>query len=233
MRVIIACEESQTLTKYFRDYGIECFSCDLKPGKINSDWHLQGSIFDYLHLGWDLMIAHPPCTFLTVTANKWLKDQPKRKSGKLVGEERRKARLEAIEFFMALYNAPIKHIAIENPIGCMSSVFRKPDQIVHPYYFGDSATKATCLWLKNLPPLQWNKTDNLFGKQTAVEPEVYTTANGKKYPKWSMIDAAKIKDLDMRSEFRSKTFDGLAKEMVIQWVDYLKLKNTKNEKTVY
>ena len=216
-RVLIACEESQTLTKYFREAGIICFSCDLKPGKINADWHYKGSVFDIINFGWDLMIAHPPCTYLTVTANKWLKDQPKRESGKLVGEERRKAREEAIQFFMDLYNAPIPRIAIENPIGCMSSVFRKADQIIHPYYFGDAATKATCLWLKGLPKLKWVKEDNLFEKATTVEPEFYTTATGKKYPKWSMIDAAKIKDLDMRSEFRSKTFEGIAKAIVEQW----------------
>lgn len=226
-RVLIACEESQTLTKYFREAGIICFSCDLKPGKVNSDWHYKGSIYDILNFGWDLMIAHPPCTYLTVSANKWLKDQPKRASGKLVGYERRLAREESIKFFMDLYNAPIPRIAIENPIGCMSSIFRKADQIIHPYYFGDSASKATCLWLKDLPKLKWVKEDNLFEKATRVEPEIYTTKSGKKYPKWSMIDAAKIKDLDMRSEFRSKTFEGIAKQMVHQWG--LKIKDLTKE----
>ena len=219
-KVLIACEESQTLTKYFRDDGIVCFSCDLKPGKINSNWHYEGDIFDIIDLGWDMMIAHPPCTFLTVTANKWLKEQPKRISGKLVGLERENARKDAAEFFMKLYNAPIPRIAIENPIGCMSTLFRRPDQIIHPYYFGDPATKATCLWLKGLKKLKWADRDNLFEVATSVEPEFYTTRTGKKYPKWSMIDAAKIKDLDMRSEFRSKTFPGIAKAMVEQWGNY-------------
>lgn len=216
MRVLIACEESQTLTSKFREAGIECFSCDLKPAKINADWHFQGSVFDHLDKDWDMMIAHPPCTYLTVTANKWLKDQPKRESGKLVGHERRDARAEAIKFFMALWNADIPRIAIENPIGCMSSVFRKADQIIHPYHFGDPASKATCLWLKNLPKLQWS-TGDLFADNTTVEPEYYTTKTGKKYPLWSMIEAAKIKDLDERSEFRSKTFPGIANAMVNQW----------------
>jgi hypothetical protein len=217
MRILIACEESQTLTERFRGIGHHAISCDLKPGKINSQWHYQGSVFDVLNDGWDMMIAHPPCTYLTVTANKWLKDQPKRDSGKLVGQERRDARTEAIEFFMALWNAPIQRIAIENPIGCMSSVFRKADQIIHPYYFGDPATKATCLWLKNLPKLQWQKHNDLFNHSTTVEPEFYTTKTGKKYPAWSMIETAKIKDLDMRSEARSKTFPGIADAMVNQW----------------
>ena len=216
MRILIACEESQTLTEKFRALGHEAISCDLKPGKINSDWHYQGSVFDILGDDWGMMIAHPPCTFLTVTANKWLKDQPKRASGKLVGQERRDARAEAIEFFMALWNAPISRIAIENPIGCMSSVFRKADQIIHPYYFGDPATKATCLWLKNLPKLQWSNHSDLFAESTTVEPEFYITKTGKKYPAWSMIEAAKIKDLDQRSEFRSKTFPGIANAMANQ-----------------
>jgi len=217
MRILIACEESQTVTERFRALGHEAISCDLKQGKINSEWHYQGSVFDIINDGWDMMIAHPPCTYLTVTANKWLKDQPKRQSGKLVGQERRDARNEAIEFFMSLWNAPIPRIAIENPIGCMSSVFRKADQIIHPYYFGDPATKATCLWLKNLPKLQWSNNADLFAESTAVEPKFYTTKTGKRYPAWSMIDAAKIKDLDERSEFRSKTFPGIANAMANQW----------------
>jgi hypothetical protein len=118
---------------------------------------------------------------------------------------------------MALWNAPIPRIAIENPIGCMSSVFRRADQIIHPYYFGDPATKATCLWLKNLPKLQWSNHADLFADPTTVEPEFYTTKTGKRYPAWSMIEAAKIKDLDERSEFRSKTFPGIANAMANQW----------------
>lgn len=225
MKVLIACEESQTLTALFRAKGIECYSCDLKPAKINPDWHLQGDVFGYIGMGFDLMIAHPPCTFLTVTANKWLKDQPPRKSGKLVGEARRQAQKEAIEFFMALWDLPIPHIAVENPIGVMSSVFRKPDQIIHPYYFGDPASKATCLWLKGLPKLTWSKVHTLFEEATAVEIEYYTSANGNKYDKWGMIEANKIKDLDLRAEFRSKTFPGIANAMVNQWTEFLTLKS--------
>lgn len=223
IRILIACEESQEVCKAFRALGYEAYSCDIQEcsgGKPK--WHIKGDVLNVIKDDWDLMIAHPPCTYLTVTANKWLKDQPKRESGKLVGEERRKAREEAIQFFMDLYNAPIPNIAIENPIGCMSSVFRKADQIIHPYYFGDAATKATCLWLKGLPKLKWVKEDNLFEKATTVEPEFYTMATGKKYPKWSMIDAAKIKDLDMRSKFRSKTFPGIARAMAEQWGAFLK-----------
>jgi len=217
MRVLIGCEESQTLTVLFRAAGHECYSADLKPGKINSEWHLQMDVFEAIKIVKpELGIMHPPCTYLTVTANKWLKDQPKRDSGKLVGKERRDARDEAIDFFMRMWNADIPRLAIENPIGCMSSVFRKPDQIIHPYHFGDPASKATCLWLKNLPKLQWSRGD-LFTDNTTTEPEYYTTKTGNRYPAWSMIEAAKIKNLDMRSEFRSKTFPGIAKAMADQW----------------
>jgi hypothetical protein len=218
MKILIGCEESQTLTKLYRQAGHECYSCDLKPGKINSEWHLQMDLFQAIDLiKPELGIMHPPCTFLTVTANKWLKDQPKRISGRLVGEERRQARNESIDFFMRIWNCSIPKLAIENPIGCMSSVFRKPDQIIHPYYFGDPATKATCLWLRGLPLLKWQKESDMFNTSTVVKPEFYTTKTGKKYPAWSMIEAAKIKDLDMRAEFRSKTFPGIAKAMVAQW----------------
>jgi hypothetical protein len=227
-RVLIGCEESQAVTKAFRALGFEAYSNDLKPCTGgHPEWHLQGSVFDVINDNWDLAIFHPPCTFLTVTANKWLKEQPPRESGKLVGIERQAAKKDAIGFFMALYNSNIPHIAVENPIGCMSSIFRKPDQIIHPNYFGDAATKATCLWLKGLPKLKWIKKDDLFDKKTYVEPEFYTTSTGKKYPKWSMIEAAKIKDLDMRSEFRSKTFPGIANAMAQQWGEYI-LRQTEN-----
>lgn len=218
LKILVACEESQAVTIAFRNKGHEAFSCDILPcSGGRPEWHIQGDVLEQLDKGWDMMVAHPPCTYLTVTANKWLKDQPKRVSGKLVGQERRNARQEAIDFFIAIYNAPIEMIAIENPIGVMSSVFRRPDQIIHPYYFGDPASKATCLWLKNLPKLKWDKEDNLFGEKTAVDAEYYTTASGRKYPKWSMIDAAKIKDMDERSNFRSKTFPGIAKAFADQW----------------
>jgi hypothetical protein len=218
MRVLVACEESQAVCIAFREKGHEAFSCDIQEcSGGHPEWHYQRDIFDVIGMGWDLMIAHPPCTYLTVTANTWLRDQPKRKSGNLVGEERRAAKQESIEFFLSLYNCNIKKIAIENPIGCMSSVFRKPDQIIHPSYFGDSVSKSTCLWLKGLPKLVHTKENNLFFNKTHVEPEFYTTATGKKYPKWSMIDACKISDLKERAKFRSKTFPGIAKAMADQW----------------
>jgi len=204
-RVLIACEESQTLTKYFREAGIICFSCDLKPGKINADWHYKGSVFDIINFGWDLMIAHPPCTYLTVTANKWLKDQPKRESGKLVGEERRKAREEAIQFFMDLYNAPIPRIAIENPIMhkyAKSIIRENQKQVVQPWMFGHTESKATCLWLKNLPPLvETNNVKEQFLKLPKKEAQrLHYASPGP--DRWKI---------------RSTTFQGIADAMAEQW----------------
>lgn len=207
MKVLVACEYSGIVRDAFTKRGHFAVSCDLLPTE-SPGWHYMGDVFDIINDGWDLMIAHPPCTYLTVTANKWLKEQPKRKSGNLVGKERLDAREEAVAFFMALYNAPIKKIAIENPIGCMSSRFRKPDQVVHPYMFGHPVSKATCLWLKELPIL--TATD-------IVNPEWHTTKEGRRYPKWSMIEAANIRDLKERAKFRSKTFSGIAEAMATQW----------------
>ena len=155
-RVLIACEESQTVCKAFRELGHEAYSCDIQEcsgGYL--EWHFKGDMFDVFekHGPWDLVIAHPPCTYLTVSANKWLKDQPPRKSGALVGEARREARREAIEFFMRIWNLPIEKLSIENPIGCMSSEFRKPNQVLQPWMFGHGETKATCLWSRGIPDL--------------------------------------------------------------------------------
>jgi hypothetical protein len=218
MRILIACEESQAVCKEFRLKGHEAYSCDLQEcSGGRPEWHYQQDIFDVIDFGWDMMIAFPPCTYLTVTANKWLKDQPKRESGKLVGKERRIAKIDAEDFFIKLFSSNIPKIAIENPIGSVNSII-SPNQIIHPYYFGDKVSKATCLWLKNLPLLMHSKTKDLFTNQiTHVQPEYYTTKTGKKYPKWSMIDAAKIKNLEERSKFRSKTFPGIAKAMADQW----------------
>lgn len=217
MRILCACEESQTVAKAFRAKGHEAFSCDVQPcSGGHPEWHYQQDVFEVINMGWDMMIAHPPCTYLTVTANKWLKDQPKRSSGKLVGAERRKAKEEAESFFLKLLDCGIPRICLENPIGSINSII-SPTQIIHPCYFGDATTKATCLWLKNLPMLVHYKQDDLFAKKTHVEPEIYTAKNGNKYSKWSMIDATKIKDLDERSKYRSKTFPGISAAMAEQW----------------
>jgi hypothetical protein len=198
MKILIACEYSGRVREAFRAKGHKVFSADFEPAEDNSPWHHQGDVFDILYSeNWDLMIAHPPCTYLTVSANKWFKDQPPRKSGALVGEERRKARVEAQAFFMQLMNAPIPNIAIENPIGVMSTYYRKPDQVLQPWMFGHGETKATCLWLKNLPIL--TPTNIVEGRE-----QIMHTKKGKPKgePGW---------------KFRSRTYQGIANAMADQW----------------
>lgn len=211
MRVLIACEESQTITAKCRANGIIAFSCDLKPAKINKDWHFQKDIFDVISYGWDLMIAHPPCTRLTVTANKWYKPEFADRFPNIAQE-----RKEAIDFFMKIANANIDRICIENPIGIMSSIYRKPDQIIQPYYFGDTERKATCLWLKNLPKLIHSKDNTLFDIKTHVNPEIIKFESGKTMSRCH-YESAKLPKNE-RSEVRSKTFDGIANAMCEQWV---------------
>jgi hypothetical protein len=196
MRVMVACEFSQTVCKAFREKGHEAYSCDILPSEGgHPEWHFQEDIFEVLKKErFDLMIAHPPCTYLTVSANKWYKDQPKRKSGTLVGEERRMARKEAIDFFMGLWEADVDKIAIENPIGVISTAFRKPDQVIQPWMFGHGETKATCLWLKNLPKLQ--PTNIVSGR----EQRLHELSNTK--DRWKL---------------RSLTYPGIAKCMADTW----------------
>lgn len=208
MRILVGCELSQTITIAFRAKGHEAFSCDLKQSTGGvPEWHLKGNVFDYVSQEWDMGIFSPPCTYLTVTANKWLKDQPKRKSGALVGKERRLAKADAYEFFMACWNFPIKKMCLENPIGVMSSLWRKPDQIINPWQFGHKEPKKTCLWLRGLPLLKHTKI---------VDPEYHITKSGKRLPKWYAY-ADKSKGQEYRADIRSKTFEGIAKAMAEQW----------------
>lgn len=206
MKVLIACEFSGVVREAFKSKGHDAWSCDILPTEIEGQ-HYQGDIFDILDQDWDLMIAHPPCTYLTVTANKWLKDQPVRKSGALVGVERRKAKEEASNFFMKLANTNIPKIVIENPVGCMSSQWRKPDQIIQPMDFGHPEPKKTCLWIKGLPLLK--------ATHKGIEPEYTLTKSGKKMATWYYF-AENIKGSN-RSKVRSKTFQGIADAMAAQW----------------
>lgn len=195
MRILLGCEESQAVCIEMRKRGHDAFSCDLLDcAGGHPEWHLKMDVFEAIKLGWDMMICFPPCTYLTVSANKWYKDQPLRKSGALVGEKRRAARIDAIDFFMRLYNCEIPKIAIENPIGVMSSKFRKPDQVLQPWMFGHGETKATCLWLNGLPKL--TVTNIVDGREQRI------------YRLWKSKDRAKL---------RSKTYLGIAKAMAEQW----------------
>lgn len=226
MNILVGCEESQAVCIELRKLGHNAFSCDLKPcSGGHPEWHIQGDVFEAIKGvmlvtqdgdlviidSWDMAIFFPDCTYLTVTANKWLKDQPARKSGALVGAERRKAKEGAIAFFLALANCNIEKIAIENPVGCLSSIYRKPDQIVTPMMFGHPEPKKTCLWLKNLPLL--------IATHEGIEPEYHTTASGKRLPKWYAY-ADKTKGQKHRAEIRSKTFPGIAQAMALQWAGY-------------
>ena len=216
MKVLIACEESQAVTKAFRELGHEAYSCDILPASGgHPEWHIQRDVFEVINEGWDLMVAHPPCTFLAVSGASWYY-HPEDKN--LPVEQRRPHpkypnramdREMAVGFFMALMNAPIERIAVENPIGIMSSRFRKPDQIIQPWQFGDSASKSTCLWLKNLPKL--TATD------IVDKGEVVTCSSGKSMPKWYADALYTANTKEERQTLRSKTFPGIAKAMAEQW----------------
>ena len=204
MRILLACEESQEVTKRLRAKGHEAFSCDILPcsgGK--PEWHLQQDVTELLKQKWDMIIAFPPCTFLTVTGNRWFNIE--RYGDKAI--KRHADRKEAIEFFMMFANADCDKIVIENPVGVMSSHYQKPNQIVNPYQFGDPFEKKTCLWLKGLPKL--NPTN-------IVEPPKRTEfASGKSMPTW-YADAWKLPK-EERAKLRSKTFPGIAEAMAEQW----------------
>ncbi len=211
MKILIGCEESQAVCKSFREAGHEAFSCDLKPCSGGyPEWHYKMDVFEAIKLkNWDMGIFFPDCTYLTCSAEWAYKEPPyhqKVKPGTLVGKERNRARIAASEFFMALYNCGIQKVAIENPIGVMSSIFRKPNQVIHPYNFGDDASKSTCLWLKNLPRLNGTKY---------TQPRI---VNGQK--RWAnQTDSGqnKLSPSDNRAELRSKTYPGIAAAMSDQW----------------
>ena len=201
MRVLVACEFSQVVTKAFRERGHEAYSCDLLPTEGNPKWHIQGDVIDVLNNGWDMLIAHPPCTYLTVTGNKWFKTEYKDRF-----PDRTEQRQSAINFFMLFAFAPIDKICIENPVGVMSTIWRKPDQYIHPYYFGEPHSKKTGLWLNNLPKLT---------PTNVVEPQFYIYKDGRRDPLWH-VDTMKLSATE-RTKARSKTFQGIADAMAEQW----------------
>lgn len=224
--ILIACEESQAITKEFRKRGFNAYSCDLQNcSGGHPEWHIVGNVLPLLkgynfmfktcdgkeHLvgKWDLIIAHPPCTYLTVSGNRWFNvDKYGDKARKRIAD-----RKEAMDFFMQFVNADCEHIAIENPIGVMSKAYRKPNQIIQPYMWGDMATKATCLWTKGLPNLipdttekpdldvVWEKkgADGRVRRMTAWEYECSCYSGAE------------------RQKMRSKTFQGIANAIADQW----------------
>jgi len=210
MKVLIACEESQSVTKAFRALGHDAFSCDILPcSGGHKEWHLQGDVFNYINQGWDLMIAHPPCTYLAVSGARHLYNKDKS-----LNIERHNNQLEALNFVQKLMNADIHKIAIENPISVISSKIRKPDQIIQPYWFGDLASKSTCLWLKNLPKLI---PTNMVDKGQFKEWVDKNTGKLKRQALWYYEALQQAKTPQERRTLRSKTFQGIANAMATQW----------------
>jgi site-specific DNA-cytosine methylase len=205
MKILVACEESQAVTIELRKLGHEAYSCDLlDQSGGHPEWHFQQDITELLKQKWDMIIAFPPCTYLTVTGNRWFNIE--RYGDKAI--QRHKDREEAIKFFMMFANADCEKIVIENPVGVMSSEWRKPNQIINPYQFGDPFEKKTCLWIKGLPP-------NLVPTDIVVPPKRTEFASGKTMPAW-YAEAWKLPK-EERAKLRSKTFPGIAKAMATQW----------------
>lgn len=235
LNVLVACEESQRVCTEFRKLGHNAYSCDLlNCSGGHPEWHFNHDVLEVIQNGggvlengkdayiegkWDLMVAHPPCTFLSVSGAKWYyhpddKDLPtKDRRPHPNFPNRHIDREDAKEFFLKLANVDIDHIAIENPIGVMNTCYKKPEQIVQPYMFGDSASKATCLWLKNLP--------NLMPTKIVDKGEYIVFKSGKKLAKWYSDGLTKTKNAEERRTWRSKTFPGFAKALAEQWSEVL------------
>ena len=184
MKILVACEYSGRVREAFRKLGYDAWSCDLLPSDDNSPYHIQGDVLELLDKGWDMMIAHPPCTHLAVSGARWFKDK-------------QQEQVEALEFVRTLLNAPIPKIALENPVSIISTKIRKPNQIIQPWQFGHGETKATCLWLKNLPELQ--PTNIVEGREQNIWRKKGVP---KGMPLW---------------KWRSLTFQGIANAMAEQW----------------
>jgi hypothetical protein len=201
VKVLVACEYSGTVRDAFISMGHEAMSCDLLPTDVPGP-HYQGDVFDIINQGWDMMIAHPPCTYLCVSGLHW----NKRVEGRDAKTD------EALEFVKKLLDAPIQRIALENPVGCISKRIRKPEQIIQPYEYGDDAAKKTCLWLKNLPKLR--PTDRVRGRKVK-------TPSGKIVERWSNqcdnYGQDKTPPSPDRWKIRSKTWQGIADAMASQW----------------
>ena len=199
MRVLVGCEYSGRVRNAFREAGHDAWSCDLLPSEDDSPFHIQGDVLPLLGQGWDLGIFHPPCTYLAVSGLHWNKRDPARAA----------KTEEALDFVRTLMSAPIERIAVENPVSCISSRIRKPDQIIQPYEFGEDASKKTCLWLKNL---------DLLTPTQMVAPRL---VDGK--PRWSnQTDSGqnRLGPSEDRWKERSRTFAGVAKAMAEQWGRY-------------
>ena len=208
MKVLIACEESQVVCMAFRERGHDAYSCDTQDcSGGHPEWHIKDDVLNHLDNGWDLMIAHPPCTHLAVSGARYFAKK------KADGRQQ-----SAIDFFMKFTETNIEKVCIENPVCIMSKVYRKPSQIIQPYYFGDEFQKTTCLWLKNLPPLRYGQEVQMaLGEIEPPRTEIVGKGdfvtygiNKTKMPKWIFENWG-------NGHARSKTFQGIAEAMAEQW----------------
>ena len=194
MKVLVACEYSGIVRDAFAAKGHDAWSCDILPTESPGN-HFQGDVLEHLDKGWDLMIAHPPCTHLAVSGARWFTE----------GKKPWSLQEEALDFVRKLLNAPIDKIALENPVSVISTQIRKPNQIIQPFEYGHDVTKKTCLWLKNLPNLKPTKI---------VKPDI-VLVNGKKMSKMH-YESFKLPSKE-RSKVRSKFYTGIAEAMADQW----------------
>lgn len=202
MKILIACEESQRVTTAFREKGHEAYSCDILPcSGGHPEWHLQQDVIPLLSEKWDMIIAFPPCTHLASSGARWFNE--KRRDGR---------QQQGIDFFMQFTNLKCEHVAIENPVGIMSTLWRKPDQIIQPWQFGHGETKATCLWLIGLLPLIATNIVNPDFMRKA-DGTYYTDKKGKKYSRTHYMS----RNNKNRARDRSITYSGVAKAMAEQW----------------
>lgn len=212
MNVLVACECSGRVKTAFRERGHNAWSCDLKPSEIPDDkFHYQCNIYDLLIEGgssrWDILIAHPPCTDLS-------------KAGGAYWKFKQDEQAAALDFVKDLMDAKIERVCIENPVGKINTAIRPPDQIIHPYYFGDPYLKETCLWLKNLPKLNYVLTDDMFYKATAVEPIAnWVKPGNKRERRFNNVPEG----AQCNTTSRSRTFQGIANAMAEQWGNLLPL----------
>jgi len=206
LRILVACEESQAVTKAFRELGHTAYSCDLQDcSGGHPEWHIKGDVLKILNDGWDLMIAHPTCTYLTNSGVCWLYN----KTDGSKNTERWENLQEGASFFKALLDAPVPFIAVENPIPhkyAVEIIGQKYSQLIQPYMFGHAESKATCFWLKGLPKLQ--ETDNV--------KEIW-----KSLPKNEAQRLHYLPPGPERAKLRSKTFEGIAKAIAAQWSEYV------------
>ena len=202
MKVLVACEFSGVVREAFKARGHDAWSCDLLPTEIPGQ-HIQGDVMEILDNGWDMMIGHPPCTYISYAGTAhW------NKLGRI------SLRLEALDFFRQLWEAPIDKICLENPKSCASPVIAKYSQVIQPFYFGDSAYKTTWLWLKNLPLLTYATQDTFFETKSTIPPPdpIYVNKNGKKC---HFVDACK--GGKNRAKNRARFWTGIADAMAEQW----------------